>query len=50
MMIINSIICLIRITDKSRSQGGTARLALLLNCSWIYYIKVIVYGTTIGNL
>lgn len=34
------------------SRGGARRdlIPLLLNLSWIYYLKVIVYGPTIGNL
>lgn len=33
-------------------QGRSRRdlIPLLLNLSWLYYLKVIVYGPTIGNL
>lgn len=33
---------------KGRSRFDV--IPLLLNLSWLYYVKVIVYGPTIGNL
>jgi hypothetical protein len=33
-----------------RSQSRADLIPLLLNLSWLYYVKVLFYGPTIGNL
>jgi hypothetical protein len=33
-----------------RSLSRTDFIPLLLNLSWLYYVKVLFYGPTIGNL
>jgi hypothetical protein len=33
-----------------RSQSRTDLIPLLLNLSWLYYVKVLFYGPTIGSL
>jgi hypothetical protein len=50
IMMINSISCLYIVAKKNCPQHKIAYIALLLNSSWIYYVKVVMFGPTIGNL
>jgi hypothetical protein len=47
IMIASFIVSVVVLLSR-RSPGDV--IPLLLNLSWLYYLKVIVYGPTIGNL
>ena len=47
-IMIVSLIVSVAVLLSRRSQGDV--IPLLLNLSWLYYLKVIVNGPTIGNL
>jgi len=47
IMIASFIVSVVVLLSR-RARGDV--IPLLLNLSWLYYLKVIVYGPTIGNL
>jgi hypothetical protein len=47
-IMITSFIVSVVVLISRRSRGDV--IPLLMNLSWLYYLKVIVYGPTIGNL